>query len=149
MMCQRIGRPPISTIGFGRTVLSSEIRVPKPPARMTAFMPAFHQSPLLLLPVPVDRACESFVQSRRGTPAEEVEGAAYLRDPLVLQRPVRQTPVLRLRSPRDQGSDPLDEFSDRDRTARAHVHLRAGRHRRGSSRKERLNDIGYEDEIDS
>src|SRR5271154_4252785 len=43
MMCQRIGRPPISIIGFGRTDVSSEIRVPMPPARMTAFTipPAF------------------------------------------------------------------------------------------------------------
>src|SRR6185312_16210015 len=38
MMCHRIGRPPISTMGFGRTALSSLIRVPKPPARITTFM---------------------------------------------------------------------------------------------------------------
>ena len=37
MMCQRIGLPPISTMGFGRTEVSSEMRVPSPPARMTAF----------------------------------------------------------------------------------------------------------------
>src|SRR5258708_6580350 len=37
-MCQRIGRPPISTIGLGRTIVSSERRVPTPPARMTAFI---------------------------------------------------------------------------------------------------------------
>ena len=37
MMCHKIGRPPISTIGFGLRVVSSEIRVPSPPARMTAF----------------------------------------------------------------------------------------------------------------
>src|SRR5918993_1329995 len=36
MMCQRIGIPPISTIGFGRTDVSSPKRVPKPPARITA-----------------------------------------------------------------------------------------------------------------
>ena len=35
MMCQRIGRSPISTIGFGRTAVSSESRVPNPPARIT------------------------------------------------------------------------------------------------------------------
>src|SRR6266496_265748 len=35
MMCQRIGRPPISTIGFGRTSVSSASRVPSPPARIT------------------------------------------------------------------------------------------------------------------
>ena len=38
MMCQRIGLPPISTIGFGRTVVSSLSRVPMPPARMTVFI---------------------------------------------------------------------------------------------------------------
>src|SRR5262245_30958852 len=40
-MCQRIGRPPISTIGFGRTSVSSERRVPRPPARTTTFMRGF------------------------------------------------------------------------------------------------------------
>ena len=38
MMCQRIGRPPISTMGFGRNSVSSLKRVPMPPARMTAFI---------------------------------------------------------------------------------------------------------------
>src|SRR3989344_730619 len=38
MMCHRMGLPPISTIGFGRTAVSSLMRVPYPPARMTAFM---------------------------------------------------------------------------------------------------------------
>jgi hypothetical protein len=36
--CQRIGFPPISTIGFGRDEVSSLMRVPRPPARMTHFM---------------------------------------------------------------------------------------------------------------
>src|SRR5450631_3299027 len=38
MMCQRIGLPPISIIGLGFRLLSSEMRVPSPPARMTTFM---------------------------------------------------------------------------------------------------------------
>jgi hypothetical protein len=38
MICHRIGFPPISTIGFGRRVVSSDSRVPHPPARITAFM---------------------------------------------------------------------------------------------------------------
>src|SRR5665213_4250089 len=38
MMCQSIGFPPISTIGLGRTVVSSESREPSPPASITAFM---------------------------------------------------------------------------------------------------------------
>ncbi len=38
MMCHRIGRPPISTIGLGLRWVSSLRRVPNPPARMTHFM---------------------------------------------------------------------------------------------------------------
>src|ERR1700687_1119647 len=38
MICQRIGLPPISTMGLGRDTVSSEILVPRPPARMTAFI---------------------------------------------------------------------------------------------------------------
>src|SRR5690606_33100470 len=38
MMCQRIGRPPISIMGLGRSWLSSEIRVPSPPASITTFV---------------------------------------------------------------------------------------------------------------
>jgi len=37
-MCQRMGRPPISTIGLGRMPVSSLSRVPRPPARITAFI---------------------------------------------------------------------------------------------------------------
>jgi hypothetical protein len=37
MMCHSTGRPPSSTIGLGRVVVSSLMRVPKPPARITAF----------------------------------------------------------------------------------------------------------------
>src|SRR5829696_6008404 len=33
--CQRIGRPPISTSGFGRAGVCSRSRVPRPPQRMT------------------------------------------------------------------------------------------------------------------
>ena len=44
MMCQSTGIPPISTIGFGRTVVSSDNRVPKPPASITAFIALDPQS---------------------------------------------------------------------------------------------------------
>src|SRR5215471_3835867 len=37
MICQRIGLPPISTIGFGLVEVSSDSRVPRPPASITAF----------------------------------------------------------------------------------------------------------------
>src|SRR5919106_3587065 len=38
MMCHRIGFPPISTIGLGRTSVSSARRVPSPPARIPTFI---------------------------------------------------------------------------------------------------------------
>lgn len=38
MMCQSMGFPPTSTMGFGREEVSSAILVPKPPANMTAFI---------------------------------------------------------------------------------------------------------------
>jgi hypothetical protein len=37
MICHNIGRPPISIIGLGLMFVSSDILVPKPPARITAF----------------------------------------------------------------------------------------------------------------
>ncbi len=37
MMCQRIGEPPISTIGFGVRSVSSASLVPSPPAKITVF----------------------------------------------------------------------------------------------------------------
>src|SRR5262245_52432133 len=44
MMCQRIGRPPTSTMGFGRTSVSSANRVPIPPAKMTTFIVPFSRA---------------------------------------------------------------------------------------------------------
>lgn len=45
MMCQRIGLPPISTIGFGFVAVSSLMRVPRPPAKSTALtLPLFISS---------------------------------------------------------------------------------------------------------
>ena len=40
-MCQSIGLPPISIMGFGRDEVSYAMRVPSPPANMTAFMAPF------------------------------------------------------------------------------------------------------------
>src|SRR5262249_42255461 len=37
MTCHRSGRPPTSTIGFGRNSVSSRMRVPRPPHRRTTF----------------------------------------------------------------------------------------------------------------
>ena len=44
MMCQTIGFPPISTIGLGRTSVSSVSRVPSPPARMPTFIGPSYRS---------------------------------------------------------------------------------------------------------
>ena len=51
-MCHRMGRPPISIIGFGLRWVSSAIRVPYPPARMTAFIDwwDYSENPSLNLP---------------------------------------------------------------------------------------------------
>src|SRR6266852_4399895 len=38
MICQRIGLPPISTMGLGFKEVSSLMRVPNPPAKITAFI---------------------------------------------------------------------------------------------------------------
>src|SRR5262249_28150083 len=40
-----IGRPPISTIGFGRRPVSSSSRVPSPPARITVFIVDIYLAP--------------------------------------------------------------------------------------------------------
>ena len=50
-MCHRIGRPPISIIGLGLRCVSSEMRVPKPPANKTHFMPW----PLQIRPWPLQQ----------------------------------------------------------------------------------------------
>jgi hypothetical protein len=51
MMCQRIGRPPISTIGFGFREVSSDRREPSPPARMSTFIIYELHEFLLLAPL--------------------------------------------------------------------------------------------------
>ena len=38
MICHKIGLPPISIMGLGFRWVSSEMRVPRPPANMTAFI---------------------------------------------------------------------------------------------------------------
>src|ERR1700687_1299358 len=45
MMCHRMGRPPISTIGLGRNSVSSRRRVPNPPHRTTTFISGFLAAP--------------------------------------------------------------------------------------------------------
>src|SRR5215203_4846563 len=50
MMCQRIGMPPISIIGFGRSAVSSPSLVPRPPARMTVFINPPSRAPVANAP---------------------------------------------------------------------------------------------------
>ena len=47
IMCQRIGRPPISTMGLGFNWVSSARRLPKPPQRITVFI----KSPVQIIEV--------------------------------------------------------------------------------------------------
>src|SRR5688572_30494155 len=61
-MCQTIGRPPTSMSAFGRDAVSAPMRVPSPPARMTAFTTAS------------DGACRD-AGSRRGFPSRALPGA--------------------------------------------------------------------------
>jgi len=51
-----MGLPPISIIGFGRKLVSSDNLVPKPPARITAII---SQSLLIELDIPYSLAAES------------------------------------------------------------------------------------------
>src|SRR5947207_2080448 len=55
MMCHRIGLPPISTMGLGLVSVSSESRLPTPPARIATFT--------LSPPSDVARACTHRVDS--------------------------------------------------------------------------------------
>src|SRR6185503_12152700 len=72
--CQRIGRPPISIMGFGRRCDSSEIRVPMPPARITAFIVPSRSTPLeeTLRPVGDPFANDSLVEGKFGFLQHEV-----------------------------------------------------------------------------
>ena len=56
IICQSIGCSPILIIGFGLNSVSSPIRVPKPPAKITAFITLF-QCPRL--------GCHLFISSFR------------------------------------------------------------------------------------
>src|SRR5215212_3887927 len=78
MMCHRIGRPPISTIGFGFEIVSSESRLPTPPARMATFMLRPRPAPLQLgrQAGPDHAAAEQLPSSRRENDARILEGGS-------------------------------------------------------------------------
>src|SRR6516164_9771714 len=57
-ICHRIGWPPISTIGFGLVSVSSDRRVPNPPARITTF-------PTIDAPICLKLRPEAYVTSFR------------------------------------------------------------------------------------
>ncbi len=71
MMCHRIGRSPMLTIGLGRDAVSSESRVPRPPARITTF--TSRQPPRCLLAPP---GAPVYARHRPEPPAELTASAA-------------------------------------------------------------------------
>jgi hypothetical protein len=75
-MCQTIGIPPISIIGFGLTSVSSAIRVPNPPASITAFIrwPSNPDGNLL-----TSRKKESHTPMTRDTIGRVISDAAFYR----------------------------------------------------------------------
>src|SRR3712207_487655 len=97
MMCQRIGWPPISTIGLGRDAVSSASRDPVPPARMTAFNGApsargfERHARLEQLDVGVDHQIPEILEPRRRLPPELI---------LRRRRPHPPPPVISLGCPR-------------------------------------------------
>src|SRR5262245_24125503 len=84
MMCQRIGLPPISTRGFGRTTVSSAMRVPRPPAKITTFTSHPYRREISRARVPIDRPAQAFFEADLRFEAEEglrprgVEHASWL-----------------------------------------------------------------------
>src|SRR4051812_6788850 len=83
MMCQRSGRPPTSTIGFGLNSVSSRRRVPKPPHRITTFIRANcstskSRCARALAAVPLDRRSEAVLERRLGLEPELLRRARYV-----------------------------------------------------------------------
>lgn len=84
MVCQSMCLPPISIIGLGLTWVSSLMRVPSPPARITAFMgTSGRRRPARLRPVPPRTSSTA----RRGTRLRSATHARELK---------RRAPVTRL-----------------------------------------------------
>src|ERR1035441_7154683 len=95
MMCQRIGRPPTSTMGFGRNSVSSRRRVPKPPHKMTTFtkktspkrQPTHNEEPIIIEGFPIRwpgvwrrvRECPQHAACRRSKPATDMLRLTCLR----------------------------------------------------------------------
>src|SRR5262245_16676752 len=65
MICQRMGLPPMSMSGFGIAAVSSDSRVPNPPAKITAF--------ILRAPSP-QRAGRSLLAKPLEAPEETLRG---------------------------------------------------------------------------
>src|SRR6185436_6773909 len=113
MMCHTTGRPPIGSIGFGSVSLTSRMRVPWPPQRMTTLgihpLRARRHEPL-------DRFAQPLIErSRRG----EAELAARARDVEAAPR----LPVRARRVPHDLAvvsgvaANGLGQVADRDLAA--------------------------------
>src|SRR5215211_7430429 len=76
MMCQRIGRPPIGTMGFGMLGAASAIRRPAPPQKMTTFIRKFPRSGM-----------DDHLRNRHDEPRTPLPGEGELLDDLVLEVP--------------------------------------------------------------
>src|SRR6185436_3186116 len=76
MMCQRMGRPPISTRGFGRISVCSDSLVPIPPHKMTTGISWLDIGTILrarfgeILPIPTHRRLETAVEGIKRRPVE-------------------------------------------------------------------------------
>src|SRR6266545_8406596 len=78
MTCHRMGRAPIDSMGFGTTWLTSLIRVPRPPQRMTVETGGFDMAaPTLLVTAPRagDAASRSASRRTEQRPRRRVQGA--------------------------------------------------------------------------
>ncbi len=83
MMRQRIGLPPISTVGFGRLSVSSASRVPIRPARMPSVSPCGG----LRRPI---RACQGHhIQIRAAVLLGEIRTPSEIKPPVVPGVPAR------------------------------------------------------------
>src|SRR6476661_5092097 len=88
MMCQSIGRPPISTIGLGFVSVSSARRVPSPPARMTTFSPGLFARARRAVVIEVRLPCT--FPARLERPSNLVPARTYMQAPVLLSLNTRR-----------------------------------------------------------
>src|SRR6187399_3231783 len=106
MMCQTIGRPPISTSALGLTSVCSDRRVPAPPQRITTGTRPSGMAQVLR--VPRHGSLQTFIEREGGCPAKHVaraRGIEVLIANLVRRFVADIRPQFRLH----RRQDPLDE----------------------------------------